>query len=97
MTPQPLLDDAQRRAPRALVEHALILLGRMHHGGAEACDPVGLGVGGGLGDHHGRVDAEPCGRPGDGLAVVATRGGDDALRSGVKGGDGVGGAPGRGG
>lgn len=32
MTTQPLLTEHQRRAPRALVEHALILLGRMHHG-----------------------------------------------------------------
>lgn len=32
MNAQPLLNEAQRRAPRALVEHALILLGRMHHG-----------------------------------------------------------------
>lgn len=32
MNAEPLLTDSQRRAPRALVEHALLLLGRMHHG-----------------------------------------------------------------
>ena len=44
MTAQPLLDDAQRRVPRALVEHALILLGRMHHGGAEAAEQAGAAL-----------------------------------------------------
>lgn len=42
--PVPLFDREERRAPRQLVEHALILIGRIHHGDAAAAQRAELAL-----------------------------------------------------
>lgn len=45
LKPIPLLSDEERQAPRALVEHALTLIGRMHRGSPDAAQAAEAALG----------------------------------------------------